>query len=818
MKVLKFGGTSVGSADAIRKVESILAAYVEKQKSGLIVVCSAMGGVTNELVGILALAERGNTGYKNQLDELEVRHFQAVRELMEPMNLGGVLADIKVIFNEMEDLLAGICLLQEVTAKSSDMILSFGERLSSRMLFHYLSRKSSDISLLDPLKIIRCDSRYTRNEVDMEWSQSLALEHKEKLSPITICPGFIASNEKGELVTLGRGGSDYTAALLANFYNAEVLEIWTDVDGLMTADPRIVPRAHVIHDLSYEEALELSHFGAKVIYPPSIHPAMVRDIPILIKNTFKPEAPGTRITRQYEDQAAIRGISTIKEICLLNLRGSGMVGIPRFSFRLFETLSQHHINVVMITQASSEHTICVGIESKDKEVAEQSINKTFDHEIAIGKLQPVEVEDNMSILALVGNNMKDQVGVSGQLFTVLGRNGVSIKAIAQGASERNISVVIHRRDLVKAVNVAHESFFTEEVKRINLFVVGVGHVGKALLRQIQKQQTYLVEKHLIELKVIAIANSKKCVFNTDGTGIDLSQWSTTLEQGEPQEIARFIEKMADMNLRNSVFLDVTANRKIATSYPEVLRKSIAIATPNKIAATQPQEKYDELKKLQRRYRTQYLYETNVCAGLPVISTIADLIKSGDRIHRIEAVLSGTLNFLFNTYDGSQPFSSIVRRAMDEGYAEPDPRLDLSGEDVRRKILILSRESGYHLEMEQIAYTPFVPKSCMDAPAVDVFFNELDKHEDHFKALVTKAKSSGKRIRYVAKMDNGQANTQLEFVDETHPFYHLEGSDNIVLFHTDRYAKQPLVIKGAGAGAEVTASGIFADIMRIAATN
>lgn len=816
MIVIKFGGTSVGSLDAIRSVHGILESYQREEKEQLFVVCSAFSGVTNQLVEMLTYTEAGDAAYLPILSDLETRHVEAVRGLMSPLKQGEVLAEVKVLFNELEDLLAGISLLKEVTPKSSDLILSFGERLSSIIVFEYLNAHLKDVGLLDPRKVIYCHNGTRRGEVQMAVSLANAQKIKGSLKRLMVCPGFIAADEKGDIVTLGRGGSDYTAALFANFLDASRLEIWSDVDGLMTADPRLVPNAHVLHTLSYEEALELSHFGAKVIYPPSIQPAMRKEVPIIIRNTFNIDNPGTTIINQFEDQATIRGISSIKDITLLNLRGGGMVGIPRFSYRLFETLSNEHINVVMITQASSEHTICVGIESKDRNKAEMAINTAFEIEIAQGRLLPVEVEEHMAIVALVGNNMKDQVGVSGQMFSTLGRNGVSIKAIAQGSSERNISVVINQRDLTKAVNALHESFFTEELRRVNLFVVGVGTVGTALLRQVRKQQGYLRDHHLIDLHVMAIANSKKMAFSDSGEGLVLDDWKKLLDQGDSATLTKYFDQMVELNLRNSVFLDITASKEVASIYPDVLRKSISIATPNKIAATNRQEKYAELKSLQRKFKAQFLFETNVCAGLPVISTLSDLIKSGDRIHRIEAVLSGTLNFLFNTYDGTASFSSIVKRAKDEGYAEPDPRLDLSGEDVRRKILILARESGYSLEIDQIKSKPFVPDSCMNAPSIEAFFDEVEKNEAFFNKLVMDAKKDEKRIRYVAKFEEGAASTGLELVGAEHPFANLEGSDNIVLFYTDRYAKQPLVIKGAGAGAEVTASGIFADIMRIAA--
>jgi len=817
MFVIKFGGTSVGSVESLRKIKSILEERVANDDE-LFVVVSAFGGVTNQLEEILEKAAKDNPAYLEILQRIADRHIETTRELIQSELLKEVLTHVERLLAELKNLITGIQTVQEITQKSSDKVLSFGERLSSLIIHHFLQQTFEEIKLIDPLEIIVVDAGVNGNEVDIIQSTINAKEHLAALKGLAICPGFIASTKSGELTTLGRGGSDYTAALFANFFDSEVLEIWTDVDGLMTANPKLVPTAQVISEMSFEEALELSHFGASVIYPPSIQPAMVKDIPILIKNTFSPEVTGTKISRGYKDQLAIRGISSIPNITLLNLRGAGMVGIPHFSYRLFESLSGEKINVIMITQASSEHTICVGIESKDQAKAERILNASFQNEIAQGKLRKIEAESDLGILALVGNNMKNQVGVSGQMFSTLGRNGVNIRAIAQGASERNISVVISQRDLIKASNVLHERFFADEVQCVNLFLVGVGTVGKALLAQIQKQQTILRENHLIDLQVMAISNSRKMCFGLSNQSIDLDNWEDVLDKGESQSMNSFIDRMQQMNLRNSVFLDVTASADVAGMYADILKKSISIVTPNKIAATASQEDYNLLKQLQRKFKAQFLFETNVCAGLPVISTLVDLVKSGDKIHRIEAVLSGTLNFLFNTYDGTASFASIVRRAKEEGYSEPDPRLDLSGEDVRRKILILARESGYELEMEEIQSESFVPEACMDAADVQEFFERVEKEENHFLEILKSAKAEEKGIRYVAKFEDGNASAGLEFVSDTHPFYHLEGSDNIVLFYTDRYAQQPLVIKGAGAGAEVTASGIFADIMRIASSN
>lgn len=631
---------------------------------------------------------------------------------------------------------------------------------------------------------------------------------------MNLFPGFISSSESNEPTTLGRGGSDFTAAIIAGILDVSNLEIWTDVDGLMTADPRLVKHAHYIEHVSYEEALELSHFGAKVIYPPSIQPALQKGIPIAIKNTFNDSHPGTLITQKWEQgKQLIRGISSIKDISMVTLSGSGMVGIPRFSFRLFRSLSEARINVVFITQASSEHSISVGIRDEDAGKSVDVLNEEFGIEIETGKINVVEAEKELSIIALVGNNMKDQVGVSGQMFSILGKNGISVKAIAQGSSERNISAVIPKVDLSKALNALHESFFLSDYRRINLFIIGAGNVGRAFMHQIGSQNAYLKEHHHLDIKVIAIANSRKMAFEQQG--LPANKWQEHLDSGEKFKKEAFLEKMHTMNMRNSVFVDITAASEIAGLYPSILKDSISVVTPNKIAATGPQDDYLELKGSAKKYGAQFLFETNVCAGLPILSTLADLIKSGDEIHKIEAVLSGTLNFLFNEYNGKSKFVDVIKEAKELGYTEPDPRLDLFMEDVKRKILILIRESGYAFELDDIIMKSFLPESCIESSSVEDFYKKVEKEEEHFKSLNETAKSQGKKLRVVAKYQNGVGNVSLDEIDPSHPFYNLEGKDNIVLFYTNRYKDQPLEIKGAGAGADVTASGIFADVLRIA---
>jgi bifunctional aspartokinase / homoserine dehydrogenase 1 len=810
MKVLKFGGTSVGSVEAISQVAEIVISKAAEDQ--IIVVVSAVGGVTDKLLKIADLAQSRNDSYQEAINELRKQHI----EIYNSLTGNKQSEEIDGIISELEEICRGVYLLKELTPRSSDYIVSSGERLSSFIIATFIKQKFPKTTLFDSRTVIKTDKTFGHANVNFEISQKLVSELK--LDQVNLFPGFIASTPDNETITLGRGGSDYTAAIFAKLAKASSLEIWTDVDGMMTADPRLVKQAHFIDHVSYEEALELSHFGAKVIYPPSIQPALEIGIPITVKNTFNPTHQGTQITKEWDEtKQLIRGITSIKDISLINLSGGGMVGIPSFSFRLFKALSDSKINVILITQASSEHTITVGIAANDSKAAVACLNDEFATEIKNSLINKVEAQENLSILALVGANMRNQVGVSGQMFNILGRNGVSIKAIAQGSSERNISGVIAREDLDKALNVLHESFFLSNSKRINLFIIGVGNVGKAFINQLTGQFNYLKKNHLLNIKVIGMANSKKMTFMKDG--IPLSKWQDQMaESSEPFNRDAFFQYMENYNLRNSIFIDITGSAEIAAMYPKVLKESISVVTPNKIAATGKYEAYLALKETSKKYSSQFLYETNVCAGLPVLSTLSDLIKSGDQIHSVEAVLSGTLNFLFNVYNGTDSFVNVIKQAKEMGYTEPDPRLDLFCEDVKRKILILIRESGYVHELSEIALEPFLPASCDGSTSVEDFYDKVEKAEAHFKAIYDKSKANGTQLRVVASYKDGKASVGLKEIPANHPFFFLEGSDNIVLFHTNRYKAQPLVIKGAGAGADVTASGIFADVLRIAQSN
>lgn len=808
MLVIKFGGTSVASSKNISLVKDI----IQKKDQPLIAVVSALGGITNQLIECSTLAAQGDAEYLKILGLLEQKHLKTAKELLSVKSQGKTLSKVKILLNDLEDICRGVFLIHELSLKTLDRILSFGESLSAVIISDYLNDQGLSYQLADPKIFIKTDSNYGRANVDFKVTNK-QIKSYFKAKDSWVCPGFVASNQRSETTTLGRGGSDYTAAIIAAALKSKLLEIWTDVSGMMTADPRLVPDAYAVKEISYEEAMELSHFGAKVIYPPTIQPVLEANIPIQIKNTFKAEDKGTLISKKSKSTQLIKGLSCVQNIAFFNLSGSGMVGIPNFSHRLFRALSMAKINVILITQASSEHSICVAIDAADAELSQNAIELEFEYELAVKKIDPVIIEKELAIIALVGSNMKEQVGVSGRMFSILGQNGVNIKAIAQGSSEKNISVVIHHSEVKKALNSLHESFFLSDKKRLHIFMVGVGNVGSTLIEQLNKQKAYLSKHHHIDLRVSALANSRKMYFEEDG--INLKAWKEKLDDGEKMNMDKFLSKMADLNLRNSIFVDNTANEDVASVYEQVLKESIAVVTPNKIACTQSLKQYQSLKHTALLFRSKFLFETNVGAGLPVINTLNDLIKSGDEVIKIEAVLSGSLNFIFNNFNSNVRFVDIVKQAQEEGYTEPDPRIDLSGIDVMRKILILIRESKFEMELNEIKSKPFIPDVCMKAPAIPEFFEELRQQEEVFQKMFSDAESKGKKMKYVATFDKGKAETGIKLVGSEHPFYNLEGKDNIVLFTTKRYPEQPLVIKGAGAGAEVTAMGIFADIMRIA---
>ena len=812
MKVLKFGGSSIGSVETIEKVVAIIRDAVKTNDCA--VVFSAMQGTTDELIAAGRSAENGDDGYIEILSNIGDRHVQTIKTLFDDDCNLPILDFVELTIKELENLCEGVRLIRELSPKTLDRILSFGELVASRIVsaklaFDGLSNKWKDSRLL-----IRTDSNHGFGAVDFAETNKRIKEYFESSTEkLHIFPGFISSDAAGHTTTLGRGGSDYTAAILAAAIDADVLEIWTDVSGMMTADPRFVRNVRQISHITYREAMELSHFGAKVIYPPTIQPVMAKSIPILIKNTFEPSHAGTLIeTESSAGKETIRGITSIDQITVLNLEGSGMVGIPGFSKRLFDALSRASINVILITQSSSEHSICVAIEEKYAELAKLAVDLEFEYEINVGRIEPLRVENGFSILALVGDNMKARTGVSGKMFTTLGHNGINIHAIAQGSSERNISAIIASSDVRKAVNTLHEEFFSDGNKQINLYIAGVGTVGDKLIGQIRTQHQHLLDDMRINLRVIGVANSRRALFADEG--VDLSTHKDELLEANEMNIAAFTDTIIERNLRNSIFVDITASPLVVETYPKLLAKAVSVIACNKIAASSEFENYSHLRDLARDFSANFFFETNVGAGLPIIHTLNDLLRSGDKVNRIEAVLSGTLTFVFNNYDGSRPFADVVRQAQDEGYTEPDPRLDLNGTDVARKILILAREAGYRLEMGDITNASFLPESCL-AGSVEDFYVEMAKQEPHFRALLDAVVSQGLTLKYIASFDNGKASVGLQSIGPDHNFANLSGKDNAVLFYTNRYSVQPLVIKGAGAGADVTAAGVFADIIRAA---
>jgi aspartokinase/homoserine dehydrogenase 1 len=812
MKVLKFGGTSVANAENIKLVLEIVTQKAKKEK--LVVVVSALSKVTDLLLSASQKAASNDESYKEIVAEIEKKHLDALKELIPVGEQSSLLSHLKRIVNHLETLLDGCFLLGELSNRTADTILGFGELMSSYIIAEAQKQKNKNSGYADSRELIKTNANFGKAIVNFETTNKLIADFfVSSENQVVVMPGFIASTADNIPTTLGRGGSDYTAAIIAAALNATELEIWTDVNGMFTANPKIVKQAQPIATISYQEAMELSHFGAKVLYPPTIQPVLRKNIPILIKNTFEPEAAGTYISNDVISQTnPVKGISHIDNISLLTLEGPGMVGVSGSSKRLFEVLSHENINVIFITQASSEHSICIGILNSDAEIAEIEINKAFEIEIAQNKIDPCIVENKLCIIALVGENMKNHQGLSGRMFSTLGKNNVNIRAIAQGASERNISAVINERDVKKALNTLHENFFEENSKQLNLFVTGVGNVGEKFIEQIHQQKKFLKENLKINLRVVALSNSRKMYF--DEEGISLKDWQTVLSNGENANQDLFIAKVKELNLRNSIFVDITANESVSKTYEHYLKQSVGVVTCNKIACSSAYDNYKNLKNLSRQYNAPFLFETNVGAGLPIIDTVKNLIASGDKVHKIQAVLSGSLNFIFNNFDENNSFHDVVKEAGVQGFTEPDPKIDLSGIDVARKILILIRESGYQMDIEAIANESFMPAECLETTSNEAFFTSLQKHAAHFDALYNEAKNKESRLKYVAQFENGKASVGLQFIPKDHPFYNLEGKDNIVLFYTDRYVDQPLLIKGAGAGAAVTASGIFSDVIRI----
>lgn len=806
MKVLKFGGTSVGSAENINKVKAI----VEADSSSKIIVVSAVGGITDKLIATAKTAVSGDKEYLLRSAEIKQIHLNIINELFFGETQQVVEQKILALIDELDNLFKGVYLIKELSKRTLDLVATYGEQMSAIIISHLLGMES-----IDSRQAIITTFMFGKDVVDFELTNKRINDLIIVNGHSYVVPGFMASNVKGETTTLGRGGSDYTAAIFAAALNVEILEIWTDVDGFMTADPRAIRNAYTIDKLSYAEAMELSHFGAKVIYPPTIFPVLQKEIPIRIKNTMNPDAAGTYISKEKiaEKPKMIKGISSINDTCLITMSGAGMVGVIGINYRLFNALAQANVSVFLVSQASSENSTSLAVKNSDAELADRAMREEFKNELAHGDINSIIIEKDLATIAIVGENMKQTPGIAGKLFNVLGRNGINVIACAQGASELNISFVIKLDSLRKALNVIHESFFLSEYKEMNLFLVGVGLVGGSLLQQLQQQMPKLMAENHLRLKVAGVANSRKYVLNRDG--VDMANCKALLAESENiGGLEAFRDEIIELNLYNSVFVDCTASDVVAGLYNELLKHNIHVVTANKVAASSAFENYKELKYIANRKGVKFLFETNVGAGLPIINTMNALMKSGDKIMKLEAVLSGTLNFIFNTLSADIPLSRAVELAKEAGFSEPDPRIDLSGVDVIRKVVILAREAGHEIEQSDVEMKPFLPKSVFEGD-INNFWDGIRALDETFENNRKVLASENKKLRFVGKLDNGKASVELIPVDNKHPFYELEGSNNIILLTTERYNEYPMMIKGYGAGAGVTAAGVFADIISIA---
>ena len=815
MKVLKFGGTSVQDTESIQSLVSIVSQHL-KNDEPVAVITSAMAGITNQLLAMATDAEQGKD-VSRQVKEIENRHLEVIRKLIPAKNQNPVVMQVKLYLNELEELLQGVRSVKELSPKTKDSILSYGELCATLMVSGIFKRQYAAAVFADTRQLFVTDSQFGHAHLDMSRTEANLQDFVAKNPSQIYCfTGFIAANPAGQTTTLGRGGSDFTAAIIGSALDAKEIQIWTDVDGFMTADPRMVKRAFSLPEISYTEAKELSYFGAKVIYPPTMIPAFAKKIPIRIRNTFNPDFPGTVIhDKAKKNGSPVRGISSISDVSLVNIQGSGLVGNSGFSGRLFALLSRQEINVILITQASSEHSITFAIAPSDRDKAQKVLETEFEMELLAHKVDPPQIVDGHAIVAIVGENMKHTTGISGDLFHALGRNGINVAAIAQGSSEYNISVVVHKKDLAKALNVVHEAFFLSSVKTLNVFYVGVGNIGKTLLQQIKAHEGYLYDNNALRIQLIALTNSRRMIFKPEG--FEVSDWESLFKEGQAADLDLFIEKMKALNLPNSVFIDNSASERVVSYYESIFAANISVVTCNKIGNSGSYDQYQRFKQAVKKHGVDFYYETNVGAGLPIIKTLKDLLISGDQILKIEAILSGTISYIFNAFRGDEHFHAIVKTAQEKGFTEPDPRDDLSGLDFMRKMLILARDSGHALEMEDIEMQPLLPESCMTAPDVPAFYLELEKEDAHFEQLKKTAEDQGKVLRYIGVMEAGKVSIKLEAVDSSHPFYSLSGSDNIIAFTTNRYtADCPLVVKGPGAGAEVTAAGVFADLVKVGA--
>ena len=808
MKVLKFGGTSVGTVESLKSVKNI----VESSDEQVIVVVSALGGITDQLINTAKLAARGDYAHLDSYAKIVERHNDVIENMVPTEKLEELKSIVDPLLEELGNIYKGVSLIKDLSDRTLDIIVSYGERLSSVII----SRIIKNAQHYDSRNFIKTEAQFGKHILENDITQRyIHATFDNNNFKVAVVPGFISSDEAGNITNLGRGGSDYTAAILAATLNASVLEIWTDVDGFMTADPRVINNTYVIDHLSFVEAMELCNFGAKVIYPPTIYPVCHKNIPIWIKNTFNPSAPGTCISEQRPspEGKAIKGISSINDTCLITVSGLGMVGIIGINARIFNALAKNGVSVFLVSQASSENNTSFAVKNADSELAVSVLKDEFAVELQSGEISDIISEPNLATVAIVGENMKQSTGIAGKLFNTLGRNGINVIACAQGASETNISFVIDLKNLRKALNVIHDSFFLSETQVLNLFIVGVGNVGQHLLEQIRLQHDNLLKNKSLELRVVGISNSRKCVFNRDGINI-----ANYKEQLEASEITATPENIKDgvlgMNIFNSVFVDCTANEGIASLYYDLLSHNVNVVAANKIAASSCYKNYSKLKQIARKKDVKFLFETNVGAGLPIINTINSLINSGDKILKIEAVLSGTLNFIFNVLSNDIPMSRAITMAKEAGYSEPDPRIDLCGKDVIRKLVILAREAGYEVEQEDVDKHLFIPQQYFDGTIED-FFAQIKELDAEFESKRASAELENQRFRFVARLENGKLDVSLQKVGSSHPFYVLEGSNNVILLTTERYNEYPMVIKGYGAGAEVTAAGVFADIISIA---